>query len=144
MIVGEFDARGRPYVKGELTLPRLGVSHGVNFLLDTGADSTCLHPRDARTLRIPFGRLTGARFFKGVGGKSSPYFQERAILSFSDGASSRLYEIDLYIAGQSEGNEGLPSLLGRDVINHWYMHYDPSNANLKFVVRHADQTIEGP
>ena len=39
MIVGKFDARGRPYVKGELTLPRLGVSHDVNFLLDTGADS---------------------------------------------------------------------------------------------------------
>lgn len=144
MIVGEFDARGRPYVKGELSLPRLGVSHDIDFLLDTGADVTCLHPGDAQMLHIPFNRLRGKKFFDGVGGKSPPYFQERATLSFSDGASTRLYEINLNIAVQSESNKDLPSLLGRDVINHWYMHYDPSNASLRFVVRHADQTIRAP
>jgi hypothetical protein len=37
----------------------------------------------------------------------------------------------------------LPSLLGRDVINHWFMEYDPVNARLEFTVRHADYSLRG-
>ena len=41
----------------------------------------------------------------------------------------------------NETNESLPSLLGRNVINHWYIQYDPANDRLEFTVRHADRTI---
>ncbi len=77
---------------------------------------------------------------RGVGG-SARYFREPAVLSFTDERLRRLYEIDLLIAEPHERGEGLPSLLGRDVINHWYMHYDPSNESLRFEVRRTDLTL---
>ena len=77
----------------------------------------------------------------GIGG-GSPYYREPALLSFGDQPWTRLYVVELLIAEPRSGNEGLPSLLGRDVINHWYMQYDPSSARLDFTVRHADYSLE--
>ena len=71
-------------------------------------------------------------------GGSSHYFSEPALISFPDDALVRLYEIDLFIAQPSDANAGLPSLLGRDIINHWYMRYDPPNGRLDFSVRYPD------
>ncbi len=45
MIIGEFDDRGRPYVEGRVIIPRLNINEIVTFLLDTGADGTCLPTR---------------------------------------------------------------------------------------------------
>lgn len=140
MIVGQFDSFGRPYVVCRLIIPRLQVSSRIFFLLHTGADSTGLHPRDARAARIPFAQLGNRRDSRGIGGRSS-YFREPAILSFSDGAMVRIYEVGLLIAEPNDTNEGLPSLLGRNVINHWRMVYDPSEDRLEFTVRHADRTL---
>ncbi len=140
MIVGQFDSFGRPYVVCRLIIPRLRVSRRISFLLDTGADSTSLHPRDARATRIPFAQLSNRRSSRGIGGSSS-YFNEPAILSFSDDAVVRIYEVGLLIAEPNDTNEVLPSLLGRNVINRWYMEYDPSENRLEFTVRHADRTL---
>ena len=141
MIIGEFDEWGRPYVECRLIIPRLQVNEKILFLLDTGADRTCLHPEDANRIRIPFERLGNRMNSRGVGGRSS-YFSEPAILSFDDRHHTRLYVVELLIAEPHEGNEGLPALLGRDVINHWYMQYDPANARLECTVRHADYTLD--
>ena len=140
MIVGRFDNRGRPYVKGLVNFPRLKVSVETLFLLDTGADSTCLHPLDAEKAHIPFSELRDIQTYKGVGG-SSPYFREAAVLSFEDDPQTRFYTVDLLVAEPHGRNRGLPSLLGRDVINHGYMEYDPSLSRLEFTVRHADYTL---
>ena len=140
MIVGQFGPLGRPYVESRLIIPRLQVSRRISFLLDTGADSTCLHPGDARDSAIPFRRLGNRSFSRGIGGRSA-YFVEPAVLSFSDGVLTRLYEVNLLIADPTKTNENLPSLLGRNVINHWYIQYDPANDRLEFTVRHADRTI---
>ena len=83
MIVGEFDELGSPYVDCRVILPRLGVNHDVSFLLDTGADRTCLHLHDARMARIPIDRLTDRLGTCGIGGQT-PYFREPSILSFPD------------------------------------------------------------
>ena len=141
MIVGEFDELGRPYVESRLIIPRLQVDERILFLLDTGADRTCLHPQDANRVRIPFRRLGNMMSSRGVGGSSS-YFSEPATLSFSDQSYTRLYAVGLLIAEPHGGNRGLPSLLGRDVINHWYMQYDPMNSKLEFTVRHTDYTLD--
>lgn len=140
MIVGQFDSFGRPYVVCRLIIPRLRVSRRISFLLDTGADSTSLHPRDARAARIPFSQLSNRRDSRGIGGRS-PYFSEPAILSFSDDTVVRIYQVGLLIAEPNDTNETLPSLLGRNVINHCRMVYDPSEDRLQFTVRHADRTL---
>ena len=140
MIIGEFDDRGRPYVEGRVIIQRLNINGIVRFLLDTGADRTCLHPRDARRARMPFDQLGNRRTSRGIGGSSS-YFSETTILAFVDKPQMRFYELELLIAEPHERNEELPSLLGRDVINHWYMQYDPAVTRLECTVRYADYTL---
>ena len=140
MIVGKFDEYGRPYIEGRLIIPRLNVDRRMTFLLDTGADRTCLHPRDTGRARIPIEELGRPMESRGVGGTSS-YYREPTLLLFNDQSYTRIYVVELLIAEQREGNEGLPSLLGRDVINHWNIRYDPSSATLECAVRYADYSL---
>ena len=44
MIAGRFTDDGLPYIDGIVTFVRLGVSGRVRFLIDTGSDTTILHP----------------------------------------------------------------------------------------------------
>ena len=140
MIVGHFDSHGRPFAVCRLMIPRLRVSQCVAFLVTTGRESTCLHPRDARKIGIPFPDLANRHSSREVGGRSA-YFREPALLSFRDGDLVRIYEVGLLIADPNESDENVPSVLGRNVIDHWYMEYDPSEGRLEFTVEHADETI---
>jgi hypothetical protein len=140
VILGSFDGTGHPFVEGRVIIPRLQINHTVRFLLDTGADFTCLHQDDAEYLAIPFDQLADRRNSRGIGGRSA-YFREPAVLSFIDGPLTRLYRVNLLVAEPNRSSAGLPSLLGRNVINHWYMQYDPTNDRLDCTVRHADYTF---
>ena len=141
MIVGRFDDTGRPQVECRVIIRRLGVDERMAFLLDTGADNTYLHLEDAEALGVPFEQLVRRTDARGVGGRSS-YFRELAFLVFDDNAQRRIYTVELRIAGPDESNLTLPSLLGRNVINHWYVQYDPTNFRLDCIVRHADHTLD--
>ena len=44
--------------------------------------------------------------------------------------------------GVAQGGQVIPSLLGRNVINHWHIEYDPLNGLLECMVRHADYNLE--
>ena len=140
MIVGHFDSLGRPYLTSRLIIPRFRLNQRIELLLDTGADSTCLHPRDTRNADIPLGQLGNTRLSRGVGGQST-YFREPAVLTFRDGDLVRVYQVGLLIAAPNESNDVLPSLLGRNVINNWRMEYDPSEDRLECTVRRADRTV---
>ena len=111
MIVGGFDDQGRPFVEGRLALPSLRVDRSILFLLDTGADITCLHTRDSRRAQIPFNALRSRTYTRGIGG-ASLYFRETAIISFSDGPHTRYYVVELHIAEPNEANEELALLAG--------------------------------
>ena len=140
MIVGEFDVRGRPFIWGRLIIPRFFVNRRVSFLMDTGAERTCLHFGDVDRARIPVDRLGGVLQSRGIGGISS-YSAEPALLSLDDQSYTRVYRAELLIATQDESSGALPSLLGRDVINRWNVNYDPANAILECLVRSADYTL---
>ena len=140
MIVGGFDARGRPYVPGVVVIPRLSISGAVVFLLDTGADSTCLHTNDAASLEIPFERLGNLAEVGGIGG-GAEYFKEDATLYFSDDDRIVGYDISIGIASSPTG--GLPSLLGRDVFDNWRIEYERTRGVLQCIVRTADQLLTG-
>ena len=141
MILGGFDGRGRPYVEGRVVIPRLQVNESIRFLLDTGADNTSLHPLGARRARIPLDQLENRTNSRGIGGTSS-YFREPALLVFDDDSQLRIYEVELRIAEPNDNNQRLPSLLGRNVVNHWYMEYDPTNSRLDCIVRYANYTLD--
>lgn len=141
MIIGRFDEQGRPTIDGRLSIPRLRVDRRrITFLLDTGADRTSLHPRDVSRVRISIEELGGALQSRGVGGLST-YYQEPAVLSFDDQSHARIYLVEILIAAPGQANEGLPSLLGRDVINNWNIRYGPTNDALECVVHYADYSL---
>ena len=89
-----------PYVSGSVYLPRLGVGDRVDFLLDTGADATTLHPRDAGKLGVYAHSLGSASVSaKGIGGPMQ-YTPEYALVSFFDREAGdwRNFRIQVYIA----------------------------------------------
>lgn len=140
MISSYIDAKSAPYVYGQVVIPRLRITANVDFLLDTGADSTCLHPYDAGEIGVPFDMLRDEAYSGGVSGRAS-YYRERALLSFRDGPSSSVYDIRLLIARPTTSNSRLPSLLGRNIINRWSVLYEPTNGRLECSALEADFTL---
>lgn len=144
MIIGELGILGRPYVHCSLALPRLRVViEDFVFLVDTGADSTYLHPRDGADASVPFDLLQGRSTSRGIGGTAS-YFPEPAVLLFADEATGQDYgyQISINVAKPGDVSDRIPSLLGRDVIRRWQMDYDPTNSRLAFAVRDADFVVD--
>ena len=130
MITGFFDAIGRPYIHGTVTLPRFGVSVDVNFLLDTGADSSCLHSRHTQRLAVPESSLGNESYSGGIGGLAA-YYNEPAVVAFTyehERIHEVSYSIDLDLSYSGETLE-LPSLLGRDILDNWHIEYS-RNLNL--------------
>ena len=134
MIFGWFSFGGYPYVRARVTIPRLGIQSEVEFLVDTGADHTCVNHRDAAYLRLfPDVLLESARTHAtGIGG-SSRYFVEDARLEFldTDEERPREYPVSLRIADLSDTPMPIPSLLGRDILNLHRMVYSPAERRLE-------------
>lgn len=116
----EGDEPPAPYLKAQVTLPNLGVAGEVNFLIDTGADVTFLHPEDVAFLEIDYRQLNPAarEGTVGIGGRSD-YYRETATLIFQDSAGGELScELDVFINPRPDpALLDAPSLLGRDFLN---------------------------
>ena len=116
-----FRFNGRPYVRVDVSIPRLGSVARVPFLLDTGADRTVIHARDRD--RFPDGAvrtgsaLTAGTELAGIGGVPIPYAIEEAEYVFEDedGAAWPLPG-RVHIA-LDPAVDGIPSLLGRDILD---------------------------
>src|SRR2546427_11984597 len=67
---GGYPGRLRPFVIANVTIPSLGLVGIVHFLVDTGADSTLLAPRDALALGLELRGLPQATPSTGVGGRT--------------------------------------------------------------------------
>lgn len=136
MIIGWFGRTGRLYVKGDLQFPRLGASGILDFLVDTGADRTILHPPGIQDLAIPVDLLTNRSATYGVGGASG-LFVEPAILRFTDADLTTVYtyRLNIAIAEPNAVNRNFPSLLGRNILDCWFLESDPTYNTLQFTVR---------
>ena len=136
MISGTFGRSGRLYVEGRLVVPRFQIMASVGFLVDTGSDETIIHPRDieASGMMVPF--PANAPITRGIGGNSA-LLKERATLVFADDdlTTQYRYHMPVNIARPGEHNRNFPSLLGRDVLDCWYLESDPTNGLLRFTVR---------
>ena len=141
MIRGEFDPRNynRPTVTGVVRVDQLGVERVVDFLLDTGADATCLHYPDVAVAGIDQDSLKDVgtlRELGGVGGDAN-YYQVSADIEFEDAdRGSRVYGVELLVADVSQRTMGeRPSLLGRDFLDLHLIVYDPQRDRLTLTLR---------
>ena len=131
MIAGYFTAEGNPMVRARVSMPRLGVAGDTSFLVDTGSDTTILHPFDGRNMGCPFERLENPVGVGSISGAQT-YYAEPAVVSFFDGAIRRDFRIGIYIARPLPEVDELDSLLGRDVLNRLGMEYDFERGRLYF------------
>ena len=137
MIYGFFMGDGHAYLRAGVYLPRLGVGGSVDFLVDTGADATTLHPDDGQDMGLPFDELVNPIRVGGVGGYET-YYDEPARITFSGTDGSYVFEIDLSVGKPSEESDGLESLLGADILNRMRMDYDFRRGRVLFDEVDAD------
>ena len=134
MVIGWFSFTGKPFVKARVIIPRLGVQREVEFLVDTGADRTCLNHRDAVNMGLFPEILRGSEIThaEGIGG-ASQYFREDALLEFIDVDDGQFHghTLSLLIADLSDAPSLIPSLLGRDVLHLYRMVYAPAERRLE-------------
>jgi hypothetical protein len=98
----------------------------IDFLLDTGASTSCVHPQDATArlgidaiaLRTPslWPRQRGAQ---GVGGTAIDFITPAHYALRRDDGGWDTYQDDLAIARSTSANQTLPSLLGWDILRHY-------------------------
>ena len=142
MLKGRFgDTSRRPYLEGRLLIPRVSADANISFCVDTGADSTVLMPADGITMNLDYNELTlGSRPSVGFGGITYPYEEEAVLIFIEPGHAIHVYRISLIISQPEADLLGLPSVLGRDILNQWRMRYSPQTGNLTFDVLKADYT----
>ena len=108
-----------------------GSSSEVSFLIDTGADATVLHPRDARRIlarglyTIDFAADSRRVVGLGVGGGAERVARDATLTLRSVVGELYAVEMPILIARPTpaepgdHGNWRLPSLLGRDFLRHF-------------------------
>jgi hypothetical protein len=125
-------------------IPRLSLRADASFCIDTGADRTILLPSDAARMGVDRSLLRNMSSTLGIGGATN-MFDEPATIVFSEGLDRvYVYDVTLKIAPLTRGLRDVPSILGRDVINHWRIDYHPTRGRLVVEVQRADRTIELP
>ena len=143
-LAGRFgNTTGRPYIEGKLYLPRLSAQTNVSFLIDTGADLTTLMPADSNRMGLDYARLQlSETTIGGIGGVEEDNYTEPAMVVFQ-GTNDALYcyALDLRIMPDKDYLVDMPSLLGRDILQHWIMTYAPPTDELTMQVKFADHRI---
>ena len=141
MITGHFDA-GSPYVEGFVELRGLRTDGRVTFLLDTGADVTCIMPQDGHWLGMDYTRIKRWDSpTRGVGGSVRAARRRAQVWFTEDSGVVRQYSLLIDIMPDLESLQGLPSLLGQDILAHWRVVHEPASELLRITVRSADRTI---
>ncbi len=133
----------QPYVRAVVELPRLGLRHPVDFLVDTGAVRTTLHPLSMTRLGISLEDYapTQRSDMTGVGGGAS-YGEEEAILHFRNAEIRAVVLVGPLLREQFDFSlsSRLPSLLGMDILSRTRLSVDYLANELRVDV-HTDEDI---
>ena len=121
-----------PAVQAMAHLPAISDRWGyVEFLVDTGAAITVLHPRDVqRVFRIEAARLRTSDAWPrsdrslGSAGPTVNYIARGLIVFRHDDGVIQTIEQDIRIAQMTDHNATLPSVLGWDVLRHFHVCAD--------------------
>ena len=131
-----------PTVTAIIFIPRLSRMGIVEFLIDTGADSTVLMPKDIKALGVDLGLLDDQKAVssRGVGGTARSIPEEARI--FFRGNSLLLWSDEIRFMDDRGENApalgSLPSLLGRDFLNLCHMSADPLNDKFQMTPYRVD------
>jgi hypothetical protein len=123
MLFGYFDPRhGRPYFEAELELTRLQKTKRFSFLVDTGADNTTLLSSGAKDLYVTPEDFIFKVTPGGTGGYT-PSYMDAAKVRFID-PQGRVFGYSVYLVVNytDPGTEKI--LLGRDIIDRWFLRYN--------------------
>lgn len=140
MIVGSFVGRA-PLVAALLQLPTLGVEGEVTFLLDTGTHTSCVLPYDGRRLGVDYSRLAGPLSqTHGLGGSVESVSVPAFLVFDEDDGVHRFYEFIIDVMPDTLELQGMPSLLGQDILAHWRLTHSPGEGLLQAEVLSAHGT----
>ena len=141
MIQGWFED-GQPTILARVLMPRLMVNTYTTFLVDTGSDSTGIHPDPAIFADLSYAQLENPFIITGATGGSRRFTEPATIaIASADGTSVYHYDVDIWIATPQDAPAGLPCILGQDILKDLRMTHDPTDDILTFQVRRADRTI---
>jgi hypothetical protein len=145
MIKGRFgNTSGRPYIDGYLEIPHLSVRGNISFVLDTGSDCTVLMPLDANRLRLDYARLVGSPQdeSQGFNGRSVDFVVPASLIIREETAFAHGYEIDLRVPEPKDGTDDIPSILGRDILDHWRFTIDRKSSVIEAIVNWSKQRFD--
>jgi predicted aspartyl protease len=147
MIRGFFHEEGgrrRPFITAHLAIPSQSASGDVEFLVDTGADSTVLAPADAIFLGLDVARFRRGTPSTGVGGTIGTAFTD-ATLTLDD----LTYDLPLRLLVPTTRAQGralfrLPSLLGRDFLSHFALFMEERSRRVILLESHEVASLRLP
>ena len=122
------DEPSAPYIRSTLYVPGLRLVAEVDFLVDTGADATSLHPYDVSRTGIDPSTLPGTlRTASGIGGQMR-YIEAGAFVYLYDTEASDWHRFPVLLAVSADAppdpSNRIPSVLGRDVLNDCLCTFD--------------------
>ena len=95
---------------------------------------------DAMRVGVPYDLLENSSLITGIGGAKTVYL-ENAILGFAGSSHLYLYELPIGLTEHDPDLEGVPSLLGRDILDRWKISYCRPDNILSFEVMTADSSV---
>ncbi|MHA1263907.1 MAG: retroviral-like aspartic protease family protein [Candidatus Helarchaeota archaeon] len=122
-----FDRRGHGYFSAYLYIPSFNRIRRIDFLIDTGADSTILNSRDAFDLGLKPEEHTSNRAF-GFGGEFELYtVTNTEILFIFLWDNNNIQYINLnkieFLPPNPDSELIFDSVLGLDIINQFDLHF---------------------
>ena len=127
MIVGGV-TNGRPVITARVLIPRLGLQADVDFLVDTGSQTTLINPSGQRRLGVSALRHFAGRqasVGRGLGGRHSHYSEPCDLYFMADDDNYEHLRETIRFARPSLSNANLRSLLGVDLLRNFRFVFEP-------------------
>ena len=141
VVSGSFQAGAQPHLTALVEIPRLQVQHTVDFVVDTGASRTTLHPVTIQSMGLTWQSYAhrnappNSELLSGILGGAS-YGREDAILHLGPRSldcyilmgplKKKLYTDSLQAS--------IPSLLGMDILQQLRLVMDYRNAEISLTL----------
>jgi hypothetical protein len=124
---GYIGEKGRPFLTIYTRFPFIHAQGDVDFLIDTGSDSTTLNTADAKSIGIDLKKLTYLGTASGVGETARLGIGSQGTLWFFDATGNSRREV---LPKNEVLNNVDYSLLGRDIMTKFKLYFDNTTVYL--------------